>query len=608
MIEANSVLQKRIAIDAMNKNIFVRVDDKMKWLLQEGLLLDFTYKHEVFQLLKSHYANCLEKTKEEVTRTVIKRLTEERVFDACLVLDLLFKCDSNSPSTANGYELMKQKHPHFHSERYSVQKKEDTAQSITCNVTADGLLQLKDVEIMKQVRQFSQDGVFEQRHFLEMLSKACKLNTEWSISFAYQLVGVQEISNEVWFVCIREWRNNRGLTNDQIQKIIPLLQKFVRNTAFHWLISSFLYEISNRLEELEENSIRVVKRFAFSVFPQVMKSDTDFKLGKQDFYNESIQHPVGKMTAVLLKLLSYDHLYDRNVYEYLFLFEEQVRVNSVRTNFMFARLIADITFLYHIEKQWCRKYLLPYLDLKKQNEITEYAWAGLCYTQINLPLFTEMKRFIKYAIEHLEVLHPHTREAFLKWLSFVFIKCVLYWEQKTDWLYPLLVLENEENKIKFMQFLCYYVKTLSVKEQQKFWTAWLSVFLRERPKMGEITAREYVMLLRIILYMDEILEKGLCIMSRAFSSVNGKCTGEEMKQLLIEMLHKKESMKAHKEMFANVFFILLQTCQEAVLFEKEIIKIKELLVQYGVEEYVLHLLENEIIRIGIVMGDLQEEL
>ena len=47
---------------------------------------------------------------------------------------------------------------------------------------------------------------FEQRHFLEMLSKACKLNTEWSISFAYQLVGVQEISNEVWFVCIREWQ------------------------------------------------------------------------------------------------------------------------------------------------------------------------------------------------------------------------------------------------------------------------------------------------------------------------------------------------------------------------------------------------------------------
>ncbi|MED3346647.1 DUF4020 domain-containing protein, partial [Bacillus thuringiensis] len=607
-IEANSVLQKRIAIDAMNKNIFVRVDDKMKWLLHEGLLLDFTYKHEVFQLLKRHYAHCLEETKEEVTRTVIKHLTEERVFDACLVLDLLFKCDSNSPSTANGYELMKQKHPHFHSERYSVQKKEDTAQSITCNVTADGLLQLKDVEIMKQVRQFSQDGVFEQRHFLEMLSKACKLNTEWSISFAYQLVGVQEISNEVWFVCIREWRNNRGLTNDQIQKIIPLLQKFVRNTAYHWLISSFLYEISNRLEELEENSIRVVKRFAFSVFPQVMKSDTDFKLGKQDFYNESIQHPVGKMTAVLLKLLSYDHLYDRNVYEYLFLFEEQVRVNLERTNFMFARLIADITFLYHIEKQWCRKYLLPYLDLKKQNEITEYAWAGLCYTQINLPLFTEMKRFIKYAIEHLEVLHPHTREAFLKWLSFVFIKCVLYWEQKTEWLYPLLILENEENKIKFMQFLCYYVKTLSVKEQQKFWTAWLSVFLRERPKMGEITAREYVMLLRIILYMDEILEKGLCIMSRAFSSVHGKCTGEEMKQLLIEMLHKKESMKAHKEMFANVFFILLQTCHEAVLFEKEIIQIKELLVQYEVEEYVLHLLENEIIRIGIVMGDLQKEL
>lgn len=461
---------------------------------------------------------------------------------------------------------------------------------------------------MNQIRQFSNDGVFEQRHFLEMLSKACKVNTEWSISFAYQLVGMHEISNEVWFVCIREWRNNRRLTNEQIQKIIPLLQKFVRNTAFHWLISSFLYEISNRLEELEENSIRFVKRFAFSVFPQVMKSDTDFKIGKQDFYNESIQHPVGKMTAVLLKLLSYDHLYDRNVYEYLFLFEEQVRVSSERTNFMFARLIADITFLYHIEKQWCRKYLLPYLELKKENEITKYAWAGLCYTQINLPLFTEMKRFIKYAVEHLEVLHPHTREAFLKWLSFVFIKCVLYWEQKTDWLYPLLIRENEENKIKFMQHLCYYVKTLSVKEQQKFWTAWLSIFLRERPKMGEITTREYVMILRIILYMDEILEKGLRIMSRTFIDVNGECAGEEMKQLFIEMFEKKESMKAYKEMYANVFFTLLQTRQEADFLENEIIQIKKRLAQFGIEKHVLNLIENEMIRIGIVMGNLQEEI
>ena len=64
---------------------------------------------------------------------------------------------------------MKQKHPHFHSERYSVQKKEAAEQSITCNVTADGLLQLKDDEIMKQVQQFSQDGVFEQRHFRDVI-------------------------------------------------------------------------------------------------------------------------------------------------------------------------------------------------------------------------------------------------------------------------------------------------------------------------------------------------------------------------------------------------------------------------------------------------------
>ena len=85
------------------------------------------------------------------------------------MLDLLFTCDSNSPSTAKGYELMKQKHPHFHSERYSVQKKEAAEQSITCNVTADGLLQLKDDEIMKQVQQFSQDGVLNNVIFRDVI-------------------------------------------------------------------------------------------------------------------------------------------------------------------------------------------------------------------------------------------------------------------------------------------------------------------------------------------------------------------------------------------------------------------------------------------------------
>ena len=99
----------------------------------------------------------------------MKHLTEERAFDVCLVLDLLFMCDSNSPSTAKGYEFMKKKHPHFHSDRYSVQKKETAEQSITCNVTADGLLQLKDDEIMKQVRQFSQDGVLSNAIFRDVI-------------------------------------------------------------------------------------------------------------------------------------------------------------------------------------------------------------------------------------------------------------------------------------------------------------------------------------------------------------------------------------------------------------------------------------------------------
>ncbi len=76
--------------------------------------------------------------------------------------------------------------------------------------------------------------------------------------------------------------------------------------------------------------------------------------------------------------------------------------------------------------------------------------------------------------------------------------------------------------------------------------------------MGEITAREYVMLLRIILFMDEIVERGLSIICKSFSDVGGKGNQTELKQLFNEILEKTESIKMYKELYANVFFTLLQ--------------------------------------------------
>ena len=77
-----------------------------------------------------------------------------------------------------------------------------------------------------------------------------------------------------------------------------------------------------------------------------------------------------------------------------------------------------------------------------------------------------------------------------------------------------------------------------------------------------------MMLLLIVLCMDEVLEKGLNIISSKFQGVEGQSNQEEMKQLFIGILEKKERMKAYKELYANVFFTLLQTCQEKPIYLK----------------------------------------
>ena len=600
MLEFGSILQKRIAIHSMNHTVFRTQNEKIEWLLQHGMLTEDSCKHEVFQLLKNHYEGASESTKQKVLSNIVKQFEAKTYFGACNLIDWLYMCAPANESTKQTYDFMKQKFPHFSSSQFPDLQEERMLQPITCNLTADGMLHMREEEILRQVLQYSHEGLFEKHHFLEMLSKACKTNVQWSISLAYQLVRYKEVSKEVWFVLMREWRNYRQLTNEQIQEILPLLHQFVRHATYHWLISSFLYEKSNRLEEFQEETIRAVKQLAFSLFPHVMKGEQGRRKEQTDYYNEAVQHPVGKITAVLLKLLAYEHLYDRNIHAYLYLFEEQMRKKTYYVNIMIARLTADLTFLYHIEKQWCRKYMIPYLDLQQSEEETKYAWAGFVNTQINLPLFIQTKKYISFAVCNLHLLNKQTQEVFMKWLSLVFLKCILYWDEKIDWLYTLFIQEEEVRKIKFIENVSYYVKTLSIKEQQKFWQDWLANFLIERPKMSMVSEREYIIFLRFVLYMDAIAEKGIEAVLSYFSISSLYEEKQELKCLFKQMLEKSELIRQRPCIYAKLFFILLTKINDAGCIENEVIQLRQLFDDTKLENMLFECIQNEMMRIGMI--------
>lgn len=64
-------------------------------------------------------------------------------------------------------------------------------------------------------------------------------------------------------------------------------------------------------------------------------------------------------------------------------------------------------------------------------------------------------------------------------------------------------------------------------------------------------------------------------------------------------------MKYHVETYGELFS-LLQNLHEANSFENEIIEIKQLLTDYQVEKQLLISIQNEMIRIGLVMTNLQD--
>lgn len=603
LINCDHALYKQLAIYGMNHHRFTKMHVKCKWLIDYHLFFDKACKYEVFQLLQNHYKELTEIEKETIVQYVLEQLEKEDDDEVCYVIEWLHKCDENSVCTKEAYMMMKERCPRFSSDQYAPSGEKQTTRHITCDVTPDGLLHMREKDVLQQVLTYTKENMFEKDHFLEMLTKACKTDIEWSISLAYECIKYSDINKEVWFVFIRQWRNNRQLTSEQLQKVLPLLKQFIRVPSYHWLLSTFLYEISNRIEEFAEEAIRAVKQLSFSLFPNIMKAETQSCEEQIDYYNKAMGHPVGKITSALLKLLAYDHLYDRNIHSYLYLFDEQMKKKSYYTNLLIARLTADLTFLYHIEKQWCRKHLLPHLDLQKGVEETKYAWSGFVHTQINLPLFMQTKRYISYAVQHLQLLSDHTKDVFLKWMSFLFLKCILYWEKETDWAYSLFIEENEEDKITFMTYICDYVKTLSVREQHKFWKDWLADFLLERSKMSVVTGKEYMIFLRFVFYMKVITVDGIQLILDYLPLQYIQVERESTKQLFTNMLERKDEFAEYGEVYAGLMLSLLTALQDGRFYEREAVMLKQLLCEYKIDDNILEAIQNEMIRIGIVTSN-----
>lgn len=605
LIHFDEPLHKQLAVYGMNQSRFTKVYVKYEWLMKHRLFFDQSCKYEVFQLVQNHYKTLAEAEKEPIVQYVLKQLDTEDD-EVCYVLEWMHKCDEHSAYTKEAYMMMKERCPQFSSEKYNSSGEKQAMHHIICDVTPDGLLHMKEEAVLQQILIYTKENMAEKDHFLEMLTKACKTNIDWSISLAYECMKYSEVNKEVWFVFIRQWRNNRQLTSEQLQKVLPLLQQFVRVPSYHWLLSTFLYEVSNRIEEFTAEVIRAVKLLSFSVFPNIMKTEEGNREEQMDYYTEAMGHSVGKITSALLKLLAYDHLYDRNIHAYLYLFDEQMKKKSYYTNLLIARLTADLTFLYHIEKQWCRKHLLLHLDLQKGTDEMKYAWSGFVHTQINLPLFMQTKHYIAYAVQHLSLLHDHTKTIFLKWASFLFLKCILYWEKETGWVYPLFVADDEEDKLTFMTCIRDYGKTLSEREQHKLWRDWLAEFLIERPKIGAVSGKEYMMFLRFVFCMKAITLDGIQLILEYLPLQVMQVEQEDIKQLFTDMLYKKDEFPDHSKVYARLLLMLLTTLQDGRFYEEEVVTLKQLLYEYNLESGILEAIQNEMIRIGIVTSHSSE--
>ena len=151
------------------------------------------------------------------------------------------------------------------------------------------------------------------------------------------------------------------------------------------IIKPVVYWLSDTVEILENSCIpvffRLAKKFVEILQVQPDKGKSSIKLSI-DKFNEAINAPAGMMARALLTEPFKQNLGDKSFHkEWFGLIESLLKLPDVSRQYVLVILFTEINWLFKINKDWTKKYLLPIFHSSKSID-RDAAWAGFLRARV----------------------------------------------------------------------------------------------------------------------------------------------------------------------------------------------------------------------------------
>lgn len=488
-------LLRRLVIHAVSMRDDLSADEKVNWLLIHINLHDYSAHHEIFRVVSLIYPQACAENRIKIINTILDYQWPEEdnpnreKYSARHHFNWLDWLKRSAPdcelidgalnSIIEKYpEFQLNEHPdfsHWHEggrvEHYSPW----TAQELLAKPPSEWLPELLSYQPKNLREGYRYDLILT-------LSEVAKQEFEWGNRLALILANSSNWDTDLWDGAIRAWSEM-----ELNESSYPVVLQWIEKVNLHKNHARVIAEALKSLLKYEGKSfanelLLHTTQIAITLWSNLDRTEPSKE--ENDYLTSAINHPAGILVEFWIRSIS-------------LWWNKQVPVpnglndgyRKVLTDIISDRnrpgilgrsiLSSQLSFLFSVDEEWTRKYLLPLLE--ENNDIRDYraVWDGfLSRGQLNPAITEHMEKAFLNAIKHIEHDLKLYKDRFIHYYTNIIM---FYVPNPIDtWIPDLFHYGNIDARTYLATSIAIPLRNMNDNQQQELWQRWLKHYWENR--------------------------------------------------------------------------------------------------------------------------------
>jgi hypothetical protein len=488
-------LLRRLAIFGVARSDHWFPDRKIEWVLENDLLYEFGYKHEVYLVLQSAYAHASERFRITVLERAVEgsRADTDEKTKEYEIFNLLYWLTQVAPDcswTSARFAEFASKHPEFGPRDHPDMDRWMGPVRVGWESpsTDKELLSKTPEEQLEFLISFKPEHPLgpSREGLIDNVRKAVANRYDWGMALMQGLKQREWPQPDLCKAVVDGWRQS-DLTPAQWEEILRFLLEDIQVAA------SVVYEAASLLEigiakasnGIPDSCLHLAVRLSENLWAIFASSDEGKQEKAEDWLSVAINRPAGTLMEFFLHVLSRLRKQSGDQWREIGPEHKQF-LESVLSGSSFAAelgrivLASQLHFIFSLDEEWAVRNVLPLFDWPVDSRRALQAWQGfLIWGRWTHGLLPHLMPYYEKAFPALQFEFGKFRQNFCEHLAG--IACFSSIDPlKHGWLNRFLLAAGLEERIMWAASVAAMLGQMKEPSTQSAWDNWIQLYWQNR--------------------------------------------------------------------------------------------------------------------------------